>query len=155
MKITQTEYSELLRQLNVARAKLQRAMEEKAQAHLSAGDPDMHENAAAEQAYEEIRKWGTEVARLQRIVNESKVVEVSLTDDGTVQIGSTVTVLIDHDKQYTKVVAGPRGQFSNGQIASVSKLGQAIMGKSAGFKGTFRSGSDELVHVEILAVVNG
>lgn len=152
--VTRLEYARLLDQLKVARGRLAKAESDKALAHESSGDPDMHENAAAEQAYEEIRKWGTEVARLQRIINESKVVEVSPADDGTVQIGSTVTVLIDHTDEYTKVLAGSQGLFGEGQISSSSKLGQAIVGQRVGYETTYQSGSDDNVHVKILNVVN-
>lgn len=148
-QLTQAEYDQLKEQLAQARANLKQAEQDKAKAHISAGDPDMHENAAAEQAYEEIRKWAGEVERLKRIANQASVVD-GPKDASIVQLGSVVTMKVGGEN-VTKVMSGPQGRWDKGQVSIDSKVGKAIIGQPKGYRVTYESPAGP-IEVEVVEI---
>lgn len=148
--LTPAEYRQLREQLARAQENLREAQKDKARAHISAGDPDMHENAAAEEAYENIRKWAGEVERLSRIVNQSKVLTTEPVDDGSVQLGCLVTMRIG-EVEVQKIMSGPQGRWDKDQVSSVSKVGKAILGQAKGARVSYET-DDGVVEVVIVDI---
>lgn len=153
-KITRIEYVQLQARLAEVSGLLQRAHDEKSAAHQSAGDPDIHENFAAEEALERIRMWSTEEMRLKRQLAQSEVIDIpqEAVSDGIIRIGCTVVLLLDDTDTITKVFSGPQGRFDKGQIASTSDIGKAIDGKLVGTETTYTSKSGLVTKVKILEV---
>lgn len=151
MDITRREEEELQRQLALAKERYNAAIHDKGQAHAAAGDPDMHENAAAEEAYTETLKWGGEIERISRLLAKAKVVLSSPQDVKEVRVGHKVTILFDGKTRETMIMAGPQGRRDLGQIASTSLIGKAILGKPAGWSEYIKV-PDGQTHVEIVSI---
>lgn len=148
-KITPAEYESLVRDLENAKKYYFQAIEDKADAHRWSGDPDMHENAAAEEAYSRFLMWGAEIARLNEILSKIEIIKEVGSDD-TVQMGIEVTFLLNREK-ITLVIGGPYARFSNGQLSSQSPIGASIMGKRVGFSTEVKT-EEGMAFVRILSI---
>jgi len=148
-KITPAEHERLKRDLASAEEYYSQAIKDKAEAHRISGDPDMHEDAAAEDAYRRFLMWGQEAARLKGVLNQVEIIG-EIDSDDTVQIGLKVTLLLDGEEM-TLEIGGPHARFSDGQLSNLSPIGASIMGKEVGFSTEVKT-EEGMASVRILSI---
>lgn len=95
-----------------------------------------HDNAAFDQASEDVRNLQAQLAQLTKARNDAEVVEQS--DSGTIGIGSKVTVKYDDGDIETLIVDGrSMNVISDGdnevmRVSTSSPVGAALIGRHAG-----------------------
>lgn len=97
----------------------------------AAGFGDLSENAAYHQAKEDLAFLRGRVAELEKIIINAKVAEKNSGGD-LVQIGSTVTIASEQEKETLQIVGPDEAKPTEGKISYQSPLGQALFGCSQG-----------------------
>ena len=95
---------------------------------------DLSENAEYHQAREDQGAAEERIAHLEQILKNAVVMDKH--HSGTVEVGSTVTVLKKGDKEERTftLVGSEEADSLNGRISNESPLGGALLGKKAGDK---------------------
>jgi transcription elongation factor GreA len=133
--------AELDEKLNVDRPKLAKRLK----AAIELGD--LSENAEYHSAKEAQGFLEGRIQHLQKIISNAVVINEDATSDGTVRLGTTVTVRqegFDEPEVYQivgKVEANPR----EGKISDESPLGEALIGSRQGDKVRYQAPAGELV----------
>lgn len=93
---------------------------------------DLSENAEYQQAREMQATTEERIAKLESILKSAVIVALHHSDK--VEIGSTVTVVKEGDKEKKnfKIVGSEEADTLQGKISYVSPLGSALMGKKKG-----------------------
>jgi transcription elongation factor GreA len=126
-----------------------RRAEVAAQIGSAAGDGDLSENAAYDHAKEEQAQVEGRIAALQRIRRNAVLIEPPAS--GVVQLGSTVTIEADGQRD-TYTILGPlEAAPALGRISNASPMGRALLSHRAGDRVEVRTPSG-LRAVTILAV---
>jgi transcription elongation factor GreA len=96
---------------------------------------DLSENAEYHQAREDQGAAEERIAHLEQILKNAVVMD-SKHSSGTVEVGTTVTVLKKGDKEERTftLVGSEEADSLNGRISNESPLGGALLGKKAGDK---------------------
>jgi transcription elongation factor GreA len=96
---------------------------------------DLSENAEYHQAREDQGAAEERIAHLEQILKNAVVMD-SKHSTGTVEVGTTVTVLKKGDKEERTftLVGSEEADSLNGRISNESPLGGALLGKKAGDK---------------------
>lgn len=133
--------AELEQKVNVERPKLAKRLK----AAIELGD--LSENAEYHSAKEAQGFLEGRIQHLQKIISSAVIIDEAATDDGTVRLGTTVTVQqegFDEPEVYQivgKVEANPR----EGKISHESPLGEALIGAREGDKVSYQAPAGELV----------
>ena len=93
---------------------------------------DLAENNDYIQAKEELGMMDGRISELKEIVARAEVVTTSVSSNGKVSIGSTVTVSVDGKKHEFYIVGEWEADPVNRKISYQSPLGQALIGKAVG-----------------------
>lgn len=97
---------------------------------------DLSENADYTAAKEEQSFLEGRIRELENLLRSAEIIEVRADSDGSVRMGSRVTVREDgySDEETFMVVGAAEADPVKGRISNVSPLGSALMGKRAGAK---------------------
>lgn len=99
---------------------------------------DLSENAEYDAAREEQAQVESRVAELEDILKNADIIKPTK-NNGTVQVGSTVVLVVD-GKTATYTVVGPvEADPLEGKISNESPIGAALMGKKVGDKVTIET----------------
>ena len=92
------------------------------------------DNAEYEEAKKEQAFIEGHILDLDKIINNSKIIDPDNKPSGTVQIGSKVKVLNQSRKKRDvyQILGSPEADPSQGKISNVSPIGQALLGKHVG-----------------------
>ena len=92
------------------------------------------DNAEYEEAKKEQAFIEGHILDLDKIINNSKIIDPHSKPSGTVQIGSKVKVLNQSRKKRDvyQILGSPEEDPSQGKISNVSPIGQALLGKQVG-----------------------
>lgn len=93
---------------------------------------DLKENAAYEIQKSKLSFLDGRIAELEDLTKNAQVIEK--TSDGTVGIGSVVTLHIVNDKVTYQLVGETEADITQGKISATSPIGTALLGKSKGDK---------------------
>jgi len=110
---------------------------------------DLKENFAYHDAKDKQAFLQGRIKELEYKIKNSKVVEKKQTDN--VQVGSTVTVLLDKEKQIFSIVASDGVSPLEGKISYESPIGKELLNKKTGQKFKIEIGDNEL-DCEILKI---
>jgi len=149
-QITSEEYEALQEEFMRARERYKKAVGDKSEAHRISGDPDMHEDAGAEEAYRRMNMWAGRMEELSAKLRNVEIIRAPMSKE-KVQIGCTVTLMIEKKETLTLFMAGPRGRMDKGHLASISPVGAAVLGKKVGFEANVSTPGGS-VHVRIIAI---
>ena len=89
---------------------------------------DLKENAAYHDAKDKQAFLQGEIKELEERINNAKVIEKK--SSGIIDIGSTVTLLLDGDEESVEIVSPVQTDSFNGKISYESPLGKQILNKS-------------------------
>ncbi|MGI6269947.1 MAG: transcription elongation factor GreA [Candidatus Howiella sp.] len=97
---------------------------------------DLSENSEYDEAKNEQAKVEARIADLEAMLKNAKMVDESISDGNTVEIGSTVRVLDVEFKEEVvyQVVGSAESDPVNGKISDESPVGQALLGSRKGAK---------------------
>ncbi len=70
------------------------------------------------------------IEQLENAINEAVIVEKK--DDGKIQLGSNIVILLDGEEEKYNVVAPTESDILKNKLSYQSPLGQLLMGKKAG-----------------------
>jgi len=135
--LTKKKYDELVENLNnlknVKRKEIAEALD------YARGLGDLSENAEYHEARAQQADVEEEIAKIDRILKNSVVVEDRHGE--YVMIGSTVTVekKADGIKRTFKIVGSAESDMAEGKISNQSPLGAAVLGKKKGDNFSFNS----------------
>lgn len=93
---------------------------------------DLKENAAYEIQKSKLSFLDGRIAELEDLTKNAQVIEK--TSDGTVGIGSVVTLHIVNDKVTYQLVGETEADITQGKISATSPIGTALLGKTKGDK---------------------
>ncbi len=95
---------------------------------------DLSENSEYDEAKNEQGKLYSRIAELEEILSNYIVIEDQPTDNETVRLGCTITVLdVEfNEKETYQVVGSQEADPMNGRISEESPFGKALLGKSIG-----------------------
>ncbi len=93
---------------------------------------DLKENAAYEIQKNKLSFLDGRIAELEDLTKNAQVIEK--TSDGTVGIGSVVTLHIVNDKVTYQLVGETEADITQGKISATSPIGTALIGKTKGDK---------------------
>lgn len=114
---------------------------------------DLSENFDYQDAKREQGEIESRLAKLKFILETSRVAEIA--DDGSIGLGSNVTILYDgddeDDAEEITIVGQAESDPIEGKISVSSPLGKAIIGKNAGDEISYEAPS-RIVKLKILAV---
>ena len=133
--------AELDQKVSVERPKLAKRLK----AAIELGD--LSENAEYHSAKEAQGFLEGRIQQLQKIISSAVVINEDASNDGTVRLGTTVTVQqegFDESEVYQivgKIEANPR----EGKISDESPLGEALIGSRQGDKVRYQAPAGELV----------
>ncbi len=91
---------------------------------------DLSENAAYQEAKWTLRRLNARIISIQERLKHAIVIEP--TNDGTVQIGSSVVVEIDGVQRTFEIVGEQETDPTRGRISFKSPIGMALIGKRSG-----------------------
>ncbi len=135
--LTKKKYGELVEELknlkNVKRKEVAEALD------YARGLGDLSENAEYHEARSQQADIEDEIAKIDRILKNSVVVEDRHGEYAA--IGSTVTVekKDDHSKKTFMIVGSAESDMAAGKISNQSPLGAALLGKKKGESFSFNS----------------
>lgn len=92
---------------------------------------DLSENAEYDAAREEQAQVESRVAELEEILKNADIIKPTK-NNGTVQVGSTVTLTVNGKKATYTVVGPVEADPLEGKISNESPIGAALMGKKIG-----------------------
>ena len=97
---------------------------------------DLSENSEYDEAKNEQAKVEARIADLEAMLKNAKMVDESISDGTTVEIGSTVRVLDVEFKEEVvyQVVGSAESDPVNGKISDESPVGKALLGSRKGAK---------------------
>ncbi|MBI4193411.1 MAG: transcription elongation factor GreA [Candidatus Colwellbacteria bacterium] len=100
---------------------------------------DLSENAEYADAREDQSRLEARIEELEDIIKNAVMLEAAVKRE-TIQIGSTVEVVRDHEDSVKKfaIVGEQEAQPENGKISTESPLGRELIGKKAGDAVTVR-----------------
>ena len=112
---------------------------------------DLSENAEYHQTREDQGKLEERIAKIEQILQSSQTVSVSGGD--TIEIGSTVTVLKEDnkDKKVYTIVGSEEADMLAGKISNKSPFGEALFGKKKGDSVSFKT-PNGTVNYKIISV---
>ena len=113
---------------------------------------DLSENADYSAAREEQSRIAAEIARIEDILQHSKVISTKGAANDVVSLGNKVKLLINGIEREYSIVSTIETDPRNGKISNESPLGENIMGHRIGDVVKFRTESDKEVTVEILGI---
>ena len=103
---------------------------------------DISENAEYEDAKNEQGMLEGRILTLENMIRNAVII-ADASDDGLVQIGSTVEVKDEFGKQTYTVVGPAEADVASGRISHESPVGKALMGRKVGDKVTVMSPGGE------------
>lgn len=92
---------------------------------------DLSENAEYEEAQKAQAFIEGRIQELEEMIRRARVVKHGSTD-GTVNVGSTVIVLIESEKEKYEIVGATESDPSAGKISVDSPIGRSLMGHKVG-----------------------
>lgn len=92
---------------------------------------DLSENAEYSAAKEEQSFIEGRIQELEEIIKHAKIADDKTSHNGTVNIGSTVKVLVDGDEDEFEVVGQTESDPAKGKISVDSPVGKALLGRKA------------------------
>lgn len=95
---------------------------------------DLSENAEYDAAREQQSFIEGRIAELEEILKNAQVISKKSGDLKLVQVGTTVTVEIEGDKETYTIVGSVEAQPEQGKISHESPVGQALLGLKEGDK---------------------
>ena len=98
---------------------------------LARGMGDLSENSEYAAAKEDLAFTEGRVSEIQEIINNVQIVE-EVSDNSSVHIGDTVTVVTNTEQQIFKIVGELEADITQGMISDSSPIGKALLGKSKG-----------------------
>lgn len=109
---------------------------------------DLRENAEYHAAREALSYKLKQIADVIAHIESSRVSDEVLEFDGTIRVGTTVTLEINGDEETLDVVYKGSGDT---HLSVESPIGKALLGKKAGFESTLNINNRQLA-VKILAI---
>lgn len=107
-----------------------------------AEDGDFSENAAYQMAKGRLRSINQRILELEDQVGHAEIITSSETD--RVQLGNTVTIVIDGEKRTYRILGSLETDPANGIISYNSPMGAALMGRTVGDTVKMRSAHKEV-----------
>ncbi len=92
---------------------------------------DFSENAAYQQAKQDLRRLNTRMMRIEEILKQAVPI-APRSHDGSVQLGSTVTVEHNGQSRVFEIVGSQEANPSRGRLSHQSPLGSLLIGCIAG-----------------------
>jgi len=89
---------------------------------------DLKENAAYHDAKDKQAFLQGEIKELEDRISNAKVIEKNLS--GKIDIGSTITLLLDGDEEKMEIVSPAQADSFNGKLSYESPLGKQVLNKS-------------------------
>lgn len=96
----------------------------------AASQGDFSENAGYQAAKAKLRRLNDRVVWIEQQLASAIVIQGN--DDGTVGIGSTITVMVDGTEKTFEILGSFESNPFNGKISHSSPLGAALLGKRTG-----------------------
>jgi transcription elongation factor GreA len=108
-------------------------------------DGDISDNSEYEELKEELVMADRRIAELEYLLANAELVEH--TNDGTVGLGSVVTLVDSDGEEATWTLVDPaEADTRNGSISTSSPVGSVLMGKSKGDSATVVTPGGEIVY---------
>ena len=135
--LTKEKFEELQTELEELKSTKRKEIAESLEYAKSLGD--LSENAEYQQARELQASTEERILKIESVLKSAVIVALHHSDK--VEIGSTVTVLKDgdKDKKVYKIVGSEEADMATGKISHASPMGSALMGKSKGDSFSFNS----------------
>ena len=114
---------------------------------------DISENSEYDDAKNEQGMVEARIAEIKRILSEATVV-VAPKRSSQVNIGSTVTVLMNGKERVLSIVGGAESDAANGKISNESPVGAALLGHKKGEKVSAQGPTGRQIDLEILKIVH-
>lgn len=128
IQLTQEGFDNLKKELEELQTVKRPATLEKLQKARAMGD--LKENNAYQSAREELGDLDGRILEIQYILKNPSIVEKGAGD--VVQLGNTVTVLVDGEEKVLLIVGEHESDPMNGKISTTSPIGMALMGVKPG-----------------------
>lgn len=94
---------------------------------------DLSENSEYDEAKNEQGKLFSREAEVQAILDNYILIEEDASDDNSIGLGCTVTVLdVEMEEEEYRIVGSQEADPMNGRISEESPFGKALMGKEVG-----------------------
>lgn len=109
---------------------------------------DLSENAEYDAAKDEQRDIEARIEEIEKILKNAEVADDDHTTKGTINLGSTVTVLdMEFDEEIEfKLVGSTEAKSLENKISNESPLGKALIGKKAGDTITAETPAGEMTY---------
>lgn len=105
---------------------------------------DFSENAEYQMAKGKLRGMLSTVARLENQINQAEI--ITLKDNDTVQLGSTVTVEVNGEQKTLQVLGSSETKPEKGIISHNSPIGAALLGSRVGETVTIQLAKKEVTY---------
>lgn len=148
--LTKEKFEELERELNYLKTTRRTEIAEQLEYARSLGD--LSENAEYHEARELQAATEERIRKLEDILKNAEI--VSRGNQNTVELGATVTVKKENEKEKHKyqVVGSEEADMQQRKISHLSPLGEAMMGKKKGESFTFTTPSGGKMTYKILDI---
>ena len=127
-RLTQRRIRQLQDELERLKAGLPLAIEE---LQHSASMCDFSENAAYQQAKQDLRRLNSRILRIEETLKQAVTI-TSGSLDGSVQLGSIVTIEHGGQEQTFEIVGSQEANPSRGRLSHLSPLGALLIGHQSG-----------------------
>lgn len=145
--LTQAKFDELAQKLKKLKAVLPNAISE---LQRLAEMGDFSENAAYQMAKGRVRSLNDKIFGIEEHLKQAIIITSGQKSD-TVQLGSTVTALVDGKEKVYQLLGSAEVNLSKGIISNHSPVGSALMGKKVGEKFKIKLGDRE-VEAQIISI---
>lgn len=145
--VTQAKFDELTQKLKKLQAALPNAISE---LQRLAEMGDFSENAAYQMAKGRVRSLNDKIWQIEEHLKQAIIIAPGK-NSNIVQLGSTVTVLVDGKEKVYQLLGSSEVNLSKGIISNHSPVGSALMGKQVGEKFKIKLGDKE-VEAQIISI---
>ncbi|MDP2586621.1 MAG: GreA/GreB family elongation factor [Candidatus Komeilibacteria bacterium] len=126
--LTQAKFDELTQKLKKLKAVLPGAISE---LQRLAEMGDFSENAAYQMAKGRVRSLNDKIFGIEEHLKQAIIIAPGKNSD-TVQLGSTVTVMVDDKEKVYQLLGSSEVNLAKGIISNHSPVGESLMGKKVG-----------------------
>lgn len=137
--VTRKKYNELKDKLVKLKAALPKAI---AELQRLAEMGDFSENAAYQMAKGRVRSLNDKIFQIEEHLKQAIIIKPGQKSD-TVQLGNTVTVLVDNKEKVYQLLGSSEVDLAKGIISNHSRVGAALMGRKVGEKFKIKLGDSE------------
>lgn len=128
--ISHERFDELTKELHTLKTVSRREIADRLEAAKALGD--LSENAEYHEAKDSMAMLDGRIFELEELLKTAKIIDSHVESNGTVRIGSTVTVEVNGKEKSFHIVGSSEADPAAGRISNESPIGSALLGATEG-----------------------